>query len=44
MLRRTFLPQREFGTTGVSVSVIGLGGGGGGMNPQIIGYPDKPHL
>ncbi|MBM3261964.1 MAG: aldo/keto reductase [candidate division Zixibacteria bacterium] len=40
----SILPRRAFGTTGVSVSIIGLDGGGGGMNPQITGSPDKPHI
>jgi aryl-alcohol dehydrogenase-like predicted oxidoreductase len=39
----TTIPRRAFGTTGASVSIIGLGGGGAGHNPQIQGTPDKPH-
>jgi aryl-alcohol dehydrogenase-like predicted oxidoreductase len=40
----SIMPQRAFGTTGAHISIIGLGGGGGGMNPQILGSPDKPHI
>ena len=39
---RLKLPMREFGKTGVRVSILALGGGGTGRNPQIRGTQQRP--
>ena len=39
---RPKLPMREFGKTGVRVSILALGGGGTGRNPQIRGTRQRP--
>lgn len=38
------MPTRKLGSTGVEVSILGLGGGGRGKNPQIRGTPDRPEV
>jgi len=36
------VPTRQFGKTGVEVSILGIGGGGRGRNPQIKGAAGNP--
>ena len=38
------MPRRKLGSTGVEVSILGIGGGGRGRNPQIRGTKERPDV